>query len=117
MRTLIAVLVLAAVAAASASAALRPPSLRVVDRNPVVVQGLRFGSSQPVRVTVLREGRTLARRTVRTGAGGGFVARFAALASHRCDGGLQITARSASGRFAVAKVPQALCPMPLRPDP
>jgi hypothetical protein len=114
MRTFIAFFLLAGlVAAASAAAALRQPSLRLVDVDPLTVQGLRFGSSQPVRLTVTRDDQTLARRTVRAGTGGGFVVRFAAVGVHRCDGGLQITARSASGRFAVAKVPQPLCPMPL----
>jgi hypothetical protein len=114
MRTFVSLVVVLGVVS-SAAAGTRQPSLRLVDADPVTVQGARFGSSQPVRVTVLRDDRAIARRTVRTGAAGGFVARFAAVAVHRCNGGVvEITARSASGRFAVAKVPQPLCPMPLR---
>ncbi len=114
MRTFIFIVVLLGVAA-SASAGTRQPSLRLVDDGPLTVQGARFGSSQSVRITVSRAGEIVARRTVRSGAGGGFVARFATVTLHRCDGGGTVTARSVTGRFAVAKVPQVECPMPLDP--
>jgi hypothetical protein len=94
----------------TASAGTRQPSLRLVDDDPLTVQGARFASSEPVRITVSKDGRAIARRTVRAGAGGGFVARFATVTLHRCDGGFAITARGGGGRFAAAKVPQADCP-------
>ena len=99
--------------AASASGGTRQPSLRLVDDGPLTVQGARFGNSQSVRITVSRAGEVVARRTVRSGTGGGFVARFATVSLHRCDGGGIVMARTATGRFAVAKVPQVECPMPL----
>ena len=131
MRTFILTGVLFAIAA-SASAGTQQPSLRLVDDAPLAVQGARFGSSQSVRITVSREGEIVARRTVRSGrvlggdhaldvrtvrsgVAGGFIARFATVALHRCDGGGTVTARSATGRFAMAKVPQVECPMPLDP--
>ena len=114
MRTFILIVVLFALAA-SASAGTRQPSLRLVDDSPLTIQGARFGNSQSVRITVSRAGEIVARRTVRSGSGGGFVARFSRVSLHRCDGGGTIVARSATGRFAVAKVPQVECPMPLDP--
>ena len=114
MRTFILIVALFG-AAVSASAGTRQPSLRLVDNAPLTVQGARFGSSQSVRITVFRAGEIVARRTVRSGSAGGFTASFAAVALHRCDGGGTVTARSATGRFAVAKVPQVECPMPLDP--
>ena len=114
MRTLVLVVVLFG-AAVSASAGTRQPSLRLVDNAPLTVEGARFGSSQSVRITVSRAGEVVAGRTVRSGSAGGFTARFAAVTLHRCNGGGTVTARSASGRFAVAKVPQVECPMPLDP--
>ena len=114
MRTFTLIIGLFAVAA-SAAAGTHQPSLRLVDDAPLTVQGARFGSSQSVRITVSRAGEIVARRTVRSGSGGGFVARFSMVALHRCDGGGTVTARSATGRFAVAKVPQVECPMPLDP--
>ena len=114
MRTFIVIGVLFGLAA-SAAAGTRQPSLRLVDDAPLTVQGARFGSSQSVRITVSRAGEVVARRTVRSGSAGGFTARFAAVTLHRCDGGGTVTARSATGRFAVAKVPQVECPMPLDP--
>ena len=117
MRTfsiLIAVLLGAAI---PASAGTRQPSLRLVDDAPLTVQGARFGNSQSVRITVSRAGEVVARRTVRSGSAGGFTARFSTVALHRCDGGGTVTAQSTAGRFAVVKVPQVECPMPLPPRP
>ena len=114
MRTFLVIVVLFSVAA-SAAAGTRQPSLRLVDDGPLTVQGARFGSSQSVRITVSRGGEVVARRTVRSGSAGGFVARFATVTLHRCDGGGTVIARTATGRFAVAKVPQVECPMPLDP--
>jgi hypothetical protein len=114
MRTFTLIVVLFGVAA-SAAAGTRQPSLRLLNDGPLTVQGVWFGSSQSVRITVSREGDVVARRTVRSGVAGGFTARFATVALHRCDGGGTVTARSATGRFAVAKVPQVECPMPLDP--
>jgi hypothetical protein len=116
MRTFILIVVLFAVTV-SASAGTHQPSLRLVDDAPLTVQGARFGSSQSVRITVSLAGEVVARRTVRSGSAGGFTARFSSVALHRCDGGGTVIARSATGRFAVAKVPQVECPMPLPPRP
>ena len=113
MRTFILIAVLFGVTA-SATAGTQQPSLRLVDDGPLTVQGARWGNSQAVRITVSKAGNIVARRTVRSGPAGGFVARFAAVTRHPCDGGLAITARSTLGRFAVAKVPAVECPMPLR---
>lgn len=113
MRTITLIAVLLGVTA-SATAGTAQPSLRIVDDGPLTIQGARWGSSQAVRITVRRAGNPIARRTVRSRPAGGFVARFTAISQHRCDGGLTITARSATGRFAVAKIPAVECPMPLR---
>ena len=114
MRTVILIVVLFGVTV-SASAGTRQPSLRLVDDDPLTVQGARFGSSESVRLTVSRGGEIVARRRVRSGSAGGFRVRFAAVDLHRCDGGGSVVARGSSGRFAVAKVPQVECPMPLDP--
>ena len=113
MRTFILIAVLLGVTA-SASAGTTQPSLRIVDDGPLTVQGARWGSSQPVRITVSRAGKAIVRRTVLSRPAGGFVARFTAISQHRCDGGLTVTARSTAGGFAIAKIPAVECPMPLR---
>ena len=105
--------------AASAPAATSKPTLLVVDTSPLTVRGASFGAREAVVVTVKREGRLLARRSVRTGAAGRFAVTFNDTAigvGHRCNGGddTTIVARSASGAVAKASLPQTLCPPPLR---
>ena len=114
MRTFALAVVVLAVGA-SAAAGTRQPSLRLVDESPLTVQGARFGSSELVRLTVKEDAVVLAQRRLRSGPRGGFVARFRAVELHRCSGGVTVTARAASGRMAVAKLPQPACPPPLDP--
>lgn len=110
MRTLILTLFVL-VLAVPALGGTRQPTLRVVDTTPLTVRGSAFGAREKVVVTVREEGRTVARRSLRSGTAGGFVAAFTAIAVHRCSwSDVIITARSARGAVAKAKLPQPLCP-------
>src|ERR671931_283097 len=50
------------------------PGLRLLDRSPLSLRGSHFAPRERVRVTV--SGDASAARTIRTGAGGGFVVTF-----------------------------------------
>lgn len=114
MRTFVLIFVLLALAA-SASAGTTKATLRIVDQTPLTVRGTGFHVEQSVRLSMSQSGTTLVRRTVRTGVLGGFTARLASTTLHRCGGDVAITARDASGRIAVAKLPMPDCPPPLEP--
>ena len=119
MRAILIAALLLALATVSAPAATQKPTLLVVDSTPLTVRGAYFGAREAVVVTVKREDRLLARRSVRTGAAGRFSVIFIETSvdtgAHRCSfGDMTIVARSESG-VAVAKapVPKTLCPPPL----
>jgi hypothetical protein len=119
MRAILIAALLLAPGAVSAPAATQKPTLRVVDTSPLTVQGASFGARDLVVVTVKREDRVLARRSVRAGATG----RFSVTLSDTVNGtgrdrcsfeSTTIVARSASGTaVAKAPVPKTLCPPPL----
>jgi hypothetical protein len=122
MRAILIAALLLALATVSAPAATEKPTLLVVDSTPLTVRGAYFGARELVVVTVKREDRLLARRSVRTGATGRFsvtfTGTFIGTGADRCSFAdtTTIVARSASG-VAVAKapVPKTLCPPPLGP--
>lgn len=114
MRTISALLAGLALAAA-AGAGTTKATLRVVDTTPLTIRGAGFHAEQSVRVSVTQAGRLLLRRSVRSGRLGGFTAVLATPAAHRCGGDIAITARDASGRLALAKLPRPDCPLPLAP--
>lgn len=114
MRTFVLIGALLALAA-SASAGTTKPTLRIVDPAPLTVRGAGFHAEQSVRLKLSQDGKTLVRRTVRSGLRGGFTASFTAVTLHRCGGDLAITASDASGRLAAAKLPLPDCPPPLAP--
>jgi hypothetical protein len=93
----------------------------VVDRSPLTVRGAWFGAREVVVVTVKRENRVLARRSVRAGTTGRFSVTFSdtlnGTGADRCSfESTIIVARSASGTaVAKAPVPKLLCPPPLGP--
>jgi hypothetical protein len=114
MRTFVLIFALLALAT-SASAGTTKATLRIVDQTPLTVRGTGFHVEQSVRLNVSQSGSTLVRRTVRTGLRGGFTVRLVAPTLQRCGGDVAITARDASGRIAVAKLPMPDCPPPLAP--
>lgn len=78
MRTVAAVIAVAAVASSLAEAGVGAPSLRVVSIKPVTVTGARFAPRATLRVTVQADGRRRA-RTIRAAADGSFRTVFPAL--------------------------------------
>ena len=101
-------LVLAAGASAWSTAGEPAPSLRVLDRSPLVLRGSGFSGGERVRVTVSGsdDTRSLA---VRASARGTFTARFRSGLGDRCSA-LLVRALGASGRSAALKLPQPHCP-------
>ena len=108
---ILAVLALATGAAAGTTKA----TLRIVDPSPLTIRGTGFHAEQSVRLKVSQDGRTLVRRTIRTGVRGGFTWSFTSVTLHRCGGDVAISAQDASGRLAMAKLPLPECPPPLAP--
>ena len=84
------------------------PSLRLLSRAPVTVQGLHFRARTPVRITVLASSAHVL--MLRTSLAGGFIARFAGVSADRCSA-LTIEAVPARGSRAVLKL-KPLCPPP-----
>ena len=119
MRAILIAALLLALGAVSAPAATQKPTLLVVDPSPLTVRGASFGAREVIVVTVKRENRLLARRSVRTGATGRFTVIFSdnvnGTGADRCSfESTTIVARSASGTAVVkAPVPKTLCPPPL----
>jgi hypothetical protein len=102
MRLLTLALVVASVAAASASAVARAPSLKIERATPLVVRGLGFHAREIVTVTT-----SIGHLRVRTTATGGFVASFRT-GTDRCSGG-RIVALGTTGDRAVLRLPQLMC--------
>lgn len=106
MRFAVAVgLVLAVVAAGASSAAREQATLRIVRLAPLTVRGAGFDANERVQV-VATTGRGRSRIAVKSGAGGGFTARFSPfLAVEPCHGALVVTATAADGTRATVKRP------------
>lgn len=121
MRAILIAALLLALGAVSAPAATQEPTLIVVDPSPLTVRGASFGARELVVITVQRENRLLARRSLRAGTTGRFSATFSDTVNvtgrDRCNlESTTIVARSASGTaVAKAPVPKTLCPPPLGP--
>lgn len=96
-----------AVAAPVASAA-QPRSLRVDRSWPLQVSGTGFYAHERVVVTV-RTGTRVRTARARTGAGGGFTARFAGVRLDVCALPFSVTARGARGDSARAPRPLRDC--------
>jgi hypothetical protein len=87
----------------------RTPRLRLADAAPLTLRGTGFAPGERVRVTVAAA-RTRTKRLV-AGRSGTFVARFAGITVHRCDG-LFAQASGSEGSLARLKRPQTFCPPP-----
>jgi hypothetical protein len=84
------------------------PSLRLLNRAPITVQGLHFRARTPVRITVLAASAHVLK--LRTSLAGGFIARFTGVSADRCSA-LTIEAVATRGGGAVLKL-KPLCPPP-----
>ena len=82
--------------------------MRVIDRDPVVVRGLRFLPSERVTVRVAVRGGPRVAKTVRAGAGGGFTTRFASLSLGQCAA-FTVSATGARGSRAAYTEPFPAC--------
>jgi hypothetical protein len=107
-------LVVAAAAAATLVGALgaatetrRSPALRLADREPLTLRGVRFRTRELVRVEATASTGTEARRA-RATASGSLRVQFS-LALDRCSG-LYAVAFGSRGSRAKLKLPQPLCP-------
>jgi hypothetical protein len=89
-----------------AAGSLTVPSLRLLSRAPITVQGMHFRARERVRVTLLAARDRVVRVT--TSAAGVFTARFAGISADRCAD-LSIQAVGAGGERALLKV-RPLCP-------
>lgn len=91
----------------NASGKAAKPSLRLMTRQPLVVQGQHFGSRERVRVRV--SGDASASRSVRATEAGSFGVRFADIAVDRCSV-IRVVAIGGSGRQATLKtLPSPAC--------
>jgi hypothetical protein len=85
------------------------PTLRLADRQPLVLRGLWFAPGERVRVTVaVDEGRAMRRSAA--GARGTFSANFAPLALDRCNGLFASAVGSEGSRAALKLKAQPQCP-------
>jgi hypothetical protein len=105
---LVAVIAIAA-AGAGTTAEQRSPALQVADRQPLVVQGVRFKSRERVRVTVSAEDERATRR-VRASTRGAFSASFTPMTLDRCSDLLASAIGSAGSRAALRLKAQPQCP-------
>lgn len=112
MRTFLLILVLG-LACSSVAGAVGKPVVRISTAAPLTVVGQYFAPRERLRLVVRFDGiRKI--RTFRATATGRFTARFAGEpVEDRCSIGASIT--RANGRTIAAKLPAALCPMPLAP--
>jgi hypothetical protein len=94
--------------AVPAAPAAQPASLRVVRSWPLQVSGGGFYAHERVVVTV-RTGKRVRTARARTGAGGGFTARFAGVRLDVCALPFSVTARGARGDSARAPRPLRDC--------
>lgn len=112
MRACLLIVVLG-VAWSSAAGAGGKPVVRVSTAAPLTVVGQSFAPRERLRLVVRFDGIRKS-RTFRATATGRFTARFAGEAvEDRCSIGASVT--RANGRTIAAKLPAALCPMPLAP--
>jgi hypothetical protein len=88
--------------AASAGGTLTKPSLRLLDRNPVVVRGTGFAARERVVVSAFSPGRTVVRRLVAS-TSGTFTTRFD-LVYGSCTGVRAIRAVGARSGVATIRV-------------
>ena len=104
---------MAALAAQSSAAPAKPfaPAVRVLSLHPVTVQGIRFRPGERLTLVLFLDGRQ--QRTVRTGRGGSFVARFDEYAS-LCTA---FTLRALSGQALRATVRHRPAPSCAALDP
>jgi hypothetical protein len=105
----VAVLLVAAVAVATGSAAASRPSLRLVDMHPVVLAGSGFKSLERVRLTVRTEDKRFV-RLLRAKDSGAFRASFPTVVHDPCTGALSAVALGADGSRAVLKLILRVCP-------
>jgi len=85
--------------------------LVLVKKQPLVLRGLSFRPAQIIVVTVVTNGKEIARRT-RSGSTGAFTATFTQLSVDPC----QLEAHAVGGgRLAVYKAAERMCPPPLDP--
>ena len=120
MRTLTALIVLIACGASATSISAGSSGkayLRVVDRDPLTVQGRAFKSRERVRVVAsvpasaqtMASGSEIARKTVRATATGSFRVVFSEMSVDRCSL-VRVTSVGARGSMAVLKVlPSPMC--------
>ena len=108
MRILLATTFVALVAVTAAIAA--TPTLRVVDRSPLVVRGTGFKPGEHVRVWLVL---TTARRSrdALAGTTGGFTVRFT-VTPLQCPFVRSLTATGSRGSRAALKLPPSMCPQP-----
>jgi hypothetical protein len=89
------------------------PVLRLVDRAPLTVEGVRFRALERVVITAdVSDDRY--RRVTRATRAGAFTVRFASAAVDRCSG-LLVLAIGGGGSRAELKLPAPACPPQLRP--
>jgi hypothetical protein len=100
--------IVAALALAPTSTATGRPTLRLVDREPLAVQGVRFDPAATVRVRVITFTNAWTKR-VEVGARGTFVVRFP-LAAGRCGTWVAVQAVASDGTKAGLRLPQLECP-------
>lgn len=110
-----AAIALASLAGAADGSTTRAATLRLADTQPLTVIGARFLSRESVVVRATVDGERSVRR-VRATPTGRFTAIFAGIdVVDRCSSGILVRAVGARGSEATLKLPQPLCPPPLRP--
>ncbi len=116
MRTVLALVACLALGVAGTAAGLgidasqKRPALRLVDRQPLILKGVRFKARERVRVVVeAADGEMV--RVVRARVTGSFVASFGDVVFDRCTG-LRVVATGARGSRASLKLPKPACPPP-----
>ena len=103
MRTVLATLVLGCIVASSAAATAHArPALRVVDKQPLVVRGAGFGANELVTLRATWRAKSIVRR-IRSGAGGGFTARFTGTTFDFCAGFTSLRATGARSGTVVIR--------------
>lgn len=108
MRILLAtaLIALGAVTAANATS----PTLRLVDRSPLLVRGSGFKAGEHVRVWLVLTTSRRYRDTL-AGAAGGFTVRFT-VTPLQCPFLRSLTATGSKGSRAALKLPPSMCPQP-----
>jgi len=103
MRTLLAALLLGGLIATTAAATAQGrPTLRVVDKDPLVVRATGFTSREHVTLRATWRAKSIVRR-VRSGPGGGFTIRFAGTQFDFCAGFTSLRATGARSGTVVIR--------------